>query len=170
MSDIRSSASLEEQVGVTLSIIPIEEEEDDLDTLAVAGQMHIDVQQELTQTEGYTVRQLIGDEEAKTRSIDLVLLITVVGAAVAAYKDLLTSIFQMIAAIVEVLAKRGHVGEMEIIVDGKTLILRDVNKKTAQELITAFQIQYPETAAQLCQKPTVTVNAKVSKRKRKKAH
>jgi len=162
---------LEGQAGVTLSVFPIEEEEDDLDTLAVAGQLCLGVQQDLAQTEGYIVRPLRSDEiEAKTRGIDLVLLITAVGAVIAASKDLLTSLFQTLATIVEVLAKRGHVGEIEIIVDGKTLILRDVNKKTAQELITAFEKQHPGATAQLRREPTVTVNAKVSKRGKKKTH
>jgi hypothetical protein len=70
--------------------------------------------------------------------------------------------------VVEVLAKRGRVQEIEIIADGKTLILRDVSKKTARELIEAFEAQHPGSLAQLTPTTAVQVKAKVSKKSRTK--
>jgi hypothetical protein len=46
MSDNASSpSSLKNALVVALGIVPLKEEEDDLDTLALAGQIHSDVRQ-----------------------------------------------------------------------------------------------------------------------------
>jgi hypothetical protein len=106
-------------------IIPVEEEEDDLDTLALVQRVHTALQQNLSGLDEYTVSTVPTDE----RNIDVILLLTLVSTAIVASKDLLTSIFNMITAILELLAKKDHVQEIEIIADGKTVILRDLKKK-----------------------------------------
>src|SRR5438093_12995220 len=120
MSETHSQPPAGVVSSVALETVPVEEEEDDLDTLATVGNLQTEVQREVAHLEGYTVSTLPGSESREAaRGIDLILLITLLGASVAAYKDLLTSIFQMVSTVVEVLAKRERVQEIEIIADGK---------------------------------------------------
>jgi hypothetical protein len=169
MSETHSTVSSGTSVPITLEIVPVEEEEDDLDTLAAVGRVQADVQREIAHLDGYTVSTLpVSEHEQAARGIDIILLVTVIGASIAAYKDLLTSLFHTVSTVVEMLAKRGRVQEIEIIADGKTLILRDVSKKTARELIEAFEAQHPGSTGQLTPTTAVQVKAKVSKKSRTK--
>ena len=106
--------------------------------------------------------------ENRTRASDLVLLITLLGAVIATYKDLLTSIFQMINTLIEAQAKRGRIEEIEVIVAGKTFILRDVSKKTAQELIVTIEKHFSDTTLQLPSGTPPRIHAKVSKQSKGK--
>ena len=152
-------------VAVALEIVPVEEEEDDLDTLALAGQIQFDLRQEVANFDGYNVSSSAGSET--TRTIDPMILITFIGAFIAVNRELITSLFQMISTIIEVLAKHGHIQEIEIIVDGKTVILHDVSKKTAMELVTSIEEQHPGTTT-INPATAVKLKAGVSKKKRKK--
>ena len=157
-------SSFDEELSLAIEIVPVEEEDDDLDTLAAVGQVHAGIQQDVSRLEGYTTSSLPTNE----RGFDIIMLIVLAGTSIAASKDLLTSIFNVITAAIELLTKRGHVQEIEIIADGKTLILRDLNKKTAKELIEAFEHQHPGTSASFTAKTDLQVKAKVSKKSRMK--
>ena len=161
-----SSPSIpESSPTIAIEITPVEEEEDDLDTLAFVQRVRTDLQQNLSGLDEYKVSTVPTDE----RNIDVILLLTLVSAAIVASKDLLTSIFNMITATVELLAKKDHVQEIEIIAGGKTVILRDLKKKTAQELIEAFAAQQPRTAMTITHTSPPNIKVRVSK-KRKKMH
>ena len=157
-------SSFDEELPLAIEIVPVEEEEEDLDTLAIVGQVHADIQQDVLQLKSYTTSSLPTSE----RGFDIIMLIALAGTSIAASKDLLTSIFNMITAAIELLAKKGHVQEIEIIANGKTLILRDLNKKTAKELIEAFEHQHPGASASFTAKTDLQVKAKVSKKSRMK--
>jgi hypothetical protein len=163
MPDTHAQPQLDIVPTVTLEIVPVEEEGDDLDTLATVGHLQAEVQQEIARLDGYTVRAL-PEGELGARGFDLILLITFIGATIAAYKDLLTSLFQTVSTVVEVLAKRGKIEEIEIIADGKTMILRDVSKKTAKELIEAFEAQHSGATANFTPVTKVQVKARASKK------
>jgi hypothetical protein len=51
-----------------------------------------------------------------TRAIDPIMPITFVEASISANRELITSVFHMVSTIVEVLAKRGRIEEIEIII------------------------------------------------------
>jgi len=153
-------------VSIMLEIVPVEEEEDDLDTMATVGHLQEEVQQDIVGLNDYTVNAVPGSEPG-ARGFDLVLLITFAGATIAAYKDLLTSLFQAVSTVIEVLAKRGKIQEIEIIADGKTVILRDVSKKTARELIEVFEAQHPGATAKFTPATKVQVKARASKKSKR---
>ena len=57
--------------------------------------MQADVQREIAHLDGYAVSILpISEPEQAARGIDIILPVTVIGASIAAYEDLLTSLFQ----------------------------------------------------------------------------
>src|SRR5580765_1391161 len=131
-------------VQVFVEVEPIEDEEDDVDTLAVTEQIRFEVQQEIIERKDYQIEAIpVSPEQNAVRGIDVILLITTIGAVLAAHQDLIISIFKTIEMVVGALSKRGRVQEIQIIADGKTLILKDVSKKTAQELMGTFEAQYP---------------------------
>src|SRR2546423_711829 len=95
MSEMHSTVSSDTSARITPEIVPVEEEEDDVDTLAAVGQVQADVQREVAHLDGYTVSPLpVSEPEQAARGSDIILLITVIGASLTAYKDLLTSLFQ----------------------------------------------------------------------------
>ena len=171
MDNTSASSSSNKHLAVQLDLLPVIDEEDDLDTQALAGSIRSSIEQELLQHTEYTVDSVQDDSGATgTRSgIDFVLLITLLGTFLATYKDMLTNFFQMITTIVEVAGKRGRIEEIEIIVNGKTIILRDVQSKTAQQLIASVEAHYPGTTTQITSGTPITVNARVSKQKHKKS-
>ena len=171
MDNTPASSPSNHLLSVQLDLLPATDEEDDLDTQALIGSVRTALKQELAQNAGYTVDSVRDESgETNTRSgIDFVLLITLLGTFFATYKDLLTNFFQMITTIVEVIGKRGRIEGIEIIANGKTIILHDVQSKTAQQLIAAVDAQYPGTTAQITAGTPVTVNARVSKQKQKKS-
>lgn len=169
MSETLSPLSPGTPTHISLEIVPLKPEEDDLDTLAIVGQVQTNVQQEIGDLDAYTVSTLAASKtEQRPRGLDIVLLITFIGASLAAYKDLLTSIFQTISTVVGILAKQGRIQEIEIIIEGKTLILRDITKQTARELIEAFDSQHPGSTAKLTSASNVRIKAKISKKRRVK--
>lgn len=170
MDNIPASSPSNNQLAVQLEILPAIDEEDDLDTQALIHYARTSIEQELVRNAGYTVAS-VRDETGITdvrSGIDFVLLITLLGTFLATYKDMLTNFFQMITTIVEVASKRGRIEEIEIIVNGKTIILRDVQNKTAQQLISTLDAQNPGTAMQITSGAPIKVNARVSKQKQKK--
>ncbi len=155
---------------IAIEITPVEEEEEDLDTLALVQRVRTDLQQNLSGLDEYKVSTVPTDEHNDERNVDAMILLTLVSTAIVASKDLLTSIFNMITATLELLAKKDHVQEIEIIAGGKTVILRDLKKKTAQELIEAFAAQQPPgTTMTITPASPPNIKVRVSK-KRKKTH
>ncbi|MGH2637918.1 MAG: hypothetical protein ACRDF4_01310 [Rhabdochlamydiaceae bacterium] len=170
MSNDQIPSMFDQPVQVLVEIEPIEEEAEDVDSLAVTEQTRFDVQQEIGGMKDYQVEAIPAhSEQSATRGVDVLLLITSVGAVLAARQDLIMSVFKTIETVVEVLAKRGRIEEIQIIVDGKTLILRDVSKKMAQELIAAFEARHPGSTTQMPTQSSVQVKASVSKKKKKRA-
>jgi hypothetical protein len=166
MTDTFARNFPDQETTVAVEIVPVEE--DDLDTLAVVQLMRTDIQQAVSSFKNATVQSLPSEPHARS-GLDIILLITLIGANIATYKDLLTNLFTIVSTTLEILAKRGQVQEIEIVADGKTFILREVSKKTAKELIDAFTAQHPEATATLTPGKSVNIKAKVSKqRKRQK--
>jgi hypothetical protein len=166
MPDVPSSFSSDEQAQVVVEIIPVEEEDDDVDTIAVAGQVTTNLQQEAISLKGYDVKALPGEEHG--RGVDVILLITLISTGIVASKDLLTSIFDLLTSVIELLTKRDHVQEIEVIIEGKTFIFRDLSKKTAKELVEDLATRHPEVTQALMAGTKIQAKAKVSKKRRLK--
>jgi hypothetical protein len=92
--------------------------------------------------------------------------IILISTGIVASKDLLTSIFNLLTSIIELIAKRDHVQEIEVIIGGKTFIFRDLSKKTAKELIENLAAQHPEVTRALTLGMQIQAKAKVSKKRR----
>lgn len=169
MSNFSSQSSSNELPVVVIEILPVEEEKGDRDTQAIALQTRVEIQQEIEHYEKYTLK-VVPDSESEQGSragFDMFLLVSLIGVSIATYKDLLTSIFTTISTTIELLAKHGRVQEIEIIVGGKTIILHDVSKKTAKELIAAIEAKHPDVTETLTPGTTAKVKAKVSRKRRR---
>lgn len=167
MSERPSPSSLDALPTVAIEVLAVEEEEDNLDTLAWIQRVRRGLQQDLAQLDGCTV-STVSVAPTSERDIDVVVLLTLIGTSLVASKELLTSFFSMVTAALEVLAKKEHVQEIEIIAGGKTLILRDLTKKTARELIEAFAAEQSEAATITASEPPLKIKARVSHKRSKK--
>jgi hypothetical protein len=164
MSEMPSIPSPDVSATVAIEVLPVEEEEDDFETLAFVQRVRVGLHRGLTQLNEYTVSAIPTNE----RNIDVIVLLTLIGASLVASKDLLTSFFNMVTAALELLAKNDHVQEIEVIIDGKPLILRDLTKKTAKELLEALQAQQPAMTKQLKTQESLKMTARVSQKRRGK--
>jgi len=162
-NETRSSESTV-NIQVVLEINPIAEEEDDLSAIALVEHAQDELQQVFHQLEGYTVQILPRDaSQQAARGIDIILLITMLTTIVVSSKDILANFFDLLTTTLEVISKRGRVQEIQIIAAGKTLILHDVSKKTAKELIETFEAQLPGSASIIASSKKVQVQAKISR-------
>lgn len=150
-------------LAVAIEIVPVTEEDDDLDTLAVAEQVRIDMQKDAIQAQQYLLQVVPGNERSGP---EILMLIGFVGKFITDNKDLLTSLFEMVSAAINMLARRGHVQEIDVTVNGNRLVLHDVEKRTAKELIEAFVAQNHGVVPQMAPGAAPIVKARVSKKKR----
>jgi hypothetical protein len=157
-----SSQMLNAEYPVNVEFIPMEEEEGDFDTLVCVTKVYAEVRSELIQRGDIAIKSLPANE----RGVEILVLMSLIGTAAVASKDLLTSFFTMITAAIELLAKKDHVQEIEIIADGKTVILRDLDKKLAKEIVEAFEAQYPKASMISVSGSVVKVKARVSRKNR----
>lgn len=164
MSEMPSISSSDASATIAIEILPFAEEEDDFDTLATIQRVRTGLQHDLAQLDEYVVSTVSTNE----RNIDVIVLLTLIGASLVASKDLLTSFFTMMTAALELLAKKDHVQEIEVIIDGKPLILRGLSKKTAKELLETLQTQQPGITKQLTAQEPLKITARVSKKRRGK--
>ena len=164
MSEMSSTPSPDASASVAIEVLPVAEEKDDLETLAFVQRVRVGLHRDLAQLNEYTVSTMPTNE----RNIDVIVLLTLIGASLVASKDLLTSFFNMVTAALELLAKKEHVQEIEIIANGKTLILRDLKKKTAKELIEAFAAKHSEIMEKLTVERPIRITARVSKKRSRK--
>ncbi len=148
------------EAELTLEFLPVEEEDGDFDTLVCIEKIYTEVQSEYIQQEDIAVKSLPTNE----RGVDFLILISLIGTAIVASKDLLTSIFNMVTATVELLAKKDHIQEIEIIANQKTVILRDLNKKSAKEILEALASLHPEANVMPVPGNTLRVKAKITKK------
>lgn len=145
---------------VELEILPVEEESDDVTTWATVDQVRSALKQDAASLSEYT---LVSNPSGGRGLAELALI----GAWVATNRELLTSCFNVLAAALELLAKRHYIQEITIIADGKTLILKDVKQKTAQELIEAFEQYHPGITTTLGPHSQFSMRGTVSKRRHK---
>lgn len=164
MSDVPSPVFPNWQTQITVEVMPAEWEDDDLDTIAIANLVTTDLKQEAMSLEGFDVKVLRNEEHE--RGVDIILLITLISTGIVASKDLLSSIFNLLTSIIELIVKKDHVQEIEVIIGGKTFIFRDLAKKTAKELIENLAAQYPEVTRVLTPGIQIQAKAKVSKKRR----
>lgn len=164
MSEMPSTPSPDASASVAIEVLPVAEEKDDLETLAFVQRVRVGLHRDLAQLNEYRVSAMPTNE----RNIDVIVLLTLIGASLVASKDLLTSFFNMVTAALELLAKKDHIQEIEIISDGKPVILRDLSKKTAKELLETLQTQQPAITKQLPAQEPLKITARVSRKRRGK--
>ena len=150
-----------------LEFVPIEEEDDDLETLGAVRKVGRAVQQELTALEGYTISS--GSAEESTRGADFLLFIAQTAQNAIENKELLLGLFGSATAAINVLGKQGRIKKVELVLgDGKTLTLEDTDKATAQSLMEQVEAKHPGTLDQLKSGSTkMRVKGKVSKQSKK---
>ena len=151
-----------EIVLMAIEILPVDEESEEISTIASIEEIRLEIQREFTNSEIYTK-----NSSADIRGIDPIIFICTIAGVLAAKKDVLTPI---ISKTVELLAKREHVQEIKIMTRKNSLVLKDVRAKDALELINAtksfaeLELQQIKEMSSQPSEPLVKVQAKASKR------
>jgi len=166
MAEPSSQSTPQQEVMVAIELVPIEDEVNDFATLALIESIQTDLYEDAEQLTDYHM------EAAPTESRDagLLLLIGSIVSIIGANRELITSMFNTIATALELLTKRGQIAELEIIdAHGRTIILRDLEKKTAKELLAEVEKADPQAKAQWQPQTSIKIRAKVSRRQHKKS-
>lgn len=150
------------QVALHLEFLPIADEESNFDTLVRTGQVCADIQHELQQQADLTVEPGSSGE----RGADILVLLSLTGEAVVTSQDLLMSFFNMVTETIELLARKDHVQEVEIIIGGTTIALCDLTKSNARDIIAILTARHVETEIDAIAQRAGKVRVMVSRQKR----
>ncbi len=154
MSDVDQRSS-----SIRISILPVEDEDDDLETLGLVQGVRRGFLDEVSHLDALKVEVA----SSGTRSGGLIVLIPEIVNAVVAQKDLLLPLFQASKDAIAALAKRKHVSAIEITMDGDSLRIEGADYSQADRLISIFEAKHLNKAQQQGPSPTVEITAVVSK-------
>lgn len=132
-------------VLATIHLIPAQGEEDDFEMVSTLATVRMQVWNTLSTTPEYTVET----QSDRTRAAGIILLLSKTAQKVIAHKDLVMNVFRAGATAVASLAKQGHVGKIEMTIEGDSISIEDADKITAQRLIDIFEANHPGKLAAL---------------------
>lgn len=145
--------------SIQIRIMPSADEDDDMETLSLVGNVRQDFLDEISQLNIFTV-EITGDQ---TRDAGLIVLIPELVNGIIAQKDLIMQFFQMSKVAIDALSKRGHVKAIDMTVDGDHIRIEDASFAQADRLISIFEAQHPGRVQQVSSLSTVMIAGIVSK-------
>jgi hypothetical protein len=148
-------------VLVKIVLIPVEEEDDDLETLSTIEGVRADLWTEVSSLEGYATR-ITSDQ---TRDAGVLLILSEIARDMIAQKDLVLALFQAGVAVIGALAKHGLVKRIEMTLDGDSISVEEANQATVQKLIEIFEARHPGKLNTLTSASPIQVVGTISKRK-----
>jgi len=159
MSDLPAANTPQPVVLAEIVLVPLEDEEDDFETLSVVEDVTASVLSETTAMEHYTA-QIASDSR---RSAGVIVLLGVIGHQVIAQKDLIIAFLQAGTAAISALAKQRRVSKIELSLDGDSISIEHPDPITAQRLLDLFEAKHPGIAAKVTPVSKLQVIGKVSK-------
>jgi hypothetical protein len=163
MSDPQQANNFRDAILAEIVLVPLENEEDDFETLSAVEEVTSEVWQEITSIKGYTSRMTSDN----TRSAGPILLLGEITRQVIAQKDLLIALFRAGTAAIDVLAQQGRVQKIEVTLDGDCISIENADRATAQTLLAMFEAKHPQRVAAVSSASTLQVTGKVSKRRKR---
>jgi hypothetical protein len=142
-------------------LLPLEDEEDDFETITTVEEVKEHVLKDATTLQGYT--SSIG--RSGTRDSGLILILGEIAHQAIANKDLVIALFQAGSAAIGLLAKQGQVKKVEVELNGDRFSIDEPDKATVQRLLDIYEAAHPRKAAGLTSSSTMQITAKISKTK-----
>src|SRR5579859_7832974 len=158
MTEAHRTNSKQPVVLAIIHLIPAQGEEDDFETLSILTTVHMQVRSMLSTTHEYTIES----QSNHTRDAGAILLLADIVREMISHKDLVMAIFRAGASAIASLAKQGHVGKIEMTIDGNSISIEDADKPTAQRLIDIFEAKHPSKLAALPPSTVIDVIGTVS--------
>jgi hypothetical protein len=162
MSDISKANTSHHAVRAEIVLLPLENQEDDFETLSAVEDVTTEVLNETSSLQGYT-SQMVSDER---RSAGVVVLLGEIVHQAIAQKDLLIALLQAGTAALGVLGKQRRVSKIEMTLDGDSIHIENPEKATVQTLLALFEEKHAGVAERVTSSSALQITGKVSKNTR----
>jgi hypothetical protein len=159
MSDVSMANTSHHTVLAEIVLLPLENEDDDFETLSAVEEVTTQVWNETSSMQGYT-SQMVNDER---RSAGVIVLLGEIVHQAIAQKDLLIALLQAGTAALGVLGKQRHVSKIEMTLDGDSIQIENPEKATVQTLLALFEAKHAGVAERVTSSSTLQITGKVSK-------
>ena len=144
-------------------LVPLEDEEDDFETISAVEDVTAAVLSDTTAMQDYTT-QIARDNR---RGAGVILLLGEIAHQVIAQKDLIIAFLQAGTAAIGALAKQRRVGKIEMSLDGDSISIENPDTATVQTLLDLFEAKHPGITANVTPSSRLQVTGKVSKKARR---
>lgn len=159
MSDESMANTSHRAVLAEIVLLPLENEDDDFETLSAVEDVTTQVLNETSSIEGYT-SQIVSDER---RSAGVIIFLGEIIHQAIAQKDILIALLQAGTAALGVLGKQRHVSKIEMTLDGDSIQIENPEKATVQTLLALFEAKHTGVAERVTSSSTLQIIGKVSK-------
>lgn len=144
---------------IQVRFVPVAEEDDDLETLSLVEAERADFLAEISLLQTYTVER-ISDQ---TRGAGLIILIVKIARKILAQKDLIVELLKTSQPVIENLAERKHVQEVEVTIDGNHIRIEKSTEAQTNRLLDIYEAATLGKGQQATLTHTVEITAIVSK-------
>lgn len=148
-----------QSVLATISLIPLQEEEDDFETLSTIETVRAELWKTVSAFNAYTLQT----ESSQTRGPGAILLLGEIIRDALAQKDLVVALFRAGVDVISSLAKQGQVKKIEMTLDGDSISIENADQLTVQRLIDIYEAKHSGKTVTLSPSTTVHVVGMVSK-------
>ncbi len=158
MSDIPSANR--PIVLAEIILVPLENEEDDFETLSAVEDVTADVLSDATAMQDYRTKVASGSRSGA----EVILLLGEIARQTIAQKDLIIAFLQAGTAAIGALAKQRRIGKIEVSLDGDSFSIENPDTLTEQRLLDIFEAKHPGITATMTPSSRLQVTGKVSKK------
>ena len=158
-SSMSETPDLTQTILAQIILLPLEDEEDDFETITTVGEVQEEILKEALAHPEYT--SSIGTSE--TRDAGVILLVGVIAHQVLVHKDLVIEIFKAGVAAISLLAKQRPVKKVEVKLNGDVFSIDEPDKATVQRLLDIYETAHPGKATALTSSSTMQITGIVSK-------
>ncbi len=144
-------------------LVPLEDEDDDFETLSAVEDVTVAVLNDTTALQTYTAK-LASDNR---RGTGVILLLGEIAHQVVAQKDLIIAFLQVGTAAICALVKQKRVSKIEMSLDGDSISIENPDTATVQTLLDLYEAKHPGISAKVTSSSKLQVTGKVSKEERR---
>jgi hypothetical protein len=159
MSDVSMAYTSHHAVLAEIVLLPLENEDDDFETLSSVEDVTTQVLNETSSMQDYT-SQIVSDER---RSAGVIVLLGEIVHQAIAQKDLLIALLQAGTASLGILGKQRRVSRIEMTLEGDSIAIENPEKATVQTLLALFEAKHAGVAERVTSSSTLQITGKVSK-------
>ena len=160
MSDLSSANMPQPTELAEIVFVPLEDEEDDFETLSAVEDVTVAVLNDTGAMQNYKT-QIASDNR---RGAGVILLLGEIVHQAIAQKDLIIAFLQAGTAAIGTLAKQGRVSKIEMSLDGDSISIENPNTATVQTLLDLYEAKHPGLTASVTSSSKLQVTGKVSKK------